>query len=306
SCSAAVRALHAEVRAVDSVPASARNFDNTIGRIERAGLALGDSAAADGSLYLFSPDSTTRAASQICSQHLSIVSVELNSDPHIYAAALALMKSGAVTDPAQRKVVELYVEQGRHAGAGLDSAARARVTSLFNRLNDVQREFAVAIAADTTSIVISADESKGLPPQLLSALKPVAGGGFVVPVSEATYGPFMGTDASSAARARFFAAYFRRGGIGNVHRVDTALALRDTLAVALGFPNWAAYQLDTHMAKDPQRVIAFLDQIDSRLAPEARAELASLARVKRESGDTSAMQISDVSYYNAMLRRTKY
>src|SRR6185312_15380502 len=158
------------------------------------------------------------------------------------------------------------------------------------------RDFAVAIAADSTTIVISADEAKGLQPQILAALKPTDGGNYIVPVSEATIGPFLSTDASSAARERFFAAYFRRGGIGNVHRVDTALALRDTLAVALGFPNWAAYQLDTHMAKDPQRVIAFLDQIDSRLAPEARAELASLARVKRESGDTSAMQISDVSY----------
>ena len=306
SCSAAVRALHAEVRAVDAVAENARNFDNTIGRLERASVALVDSAAADGLLYLSSPDSTVRAASQICSQHLAGLSVDIGADPHIYSAALALAKPGVLSDAAQRKVAELYVEQGRHAGAGLDSATRARVTSLFNRLNDVQREYMVAIAADTTSITISAEESKGLPPQLVSALKPIPGGGYVVPINESTMGPFMANDASSDARARGWAANFRRGGPANVSKVEVALALRDTLATLFGFPNWAAYQLDTHMAKDPNRVVGFLNQIDSRLAPQARAEMANLAIVKRESGDASPMLISDVAYYNAMLRRTKY
>ncbi|MEO7217927.1 MAG: M3 family metallopeptidase [Gemmatimonadaceae bacterium] len=306
SCSAAVRALHAEVRAVDAVPETARNFDNTIGRLERASVALVDSAAADGLLYLSSPDSAVRAASQICSQHLASLGVDIGADPHIYSAALALAKPGVLSDPAQRKVAELYVEQGRHAGAGLDSITRARVTSLFNRLNDVQREYAVAIAADTTSINISAEESKGLPPQLVSALKPVEGGGHIVPINESTMGPFMANDVSSDARARAWAANFRRGGAANVRKVEVALALRDTLATLFGFPNWAAYQLDTHMAKDPNRVVTFLNQIGSRLAPQARAEMANLAIVKRESGDASPMLISDVAYYNAMLRRTKY
>jgi thimet oligopeptidase len=306
SCSASVRAMHAEVRAVDAVPDDARNFDNTLGRVERASAALVDSAAADGLLYLSSPDSSVRAASQTCSQHLAGLSVELGADPHIYSAAVALARPGVLSDPAQRKIAELYVEQGRHAGAGLDSAMRARVTSLFNRLNDVQREYGVAIAADTTTIRISAAEAKGLPPQLVSVFKPVSGGGYIVPVNESTMGPFMMNETSSDARARAWAANFRRGGIGNVRRVEVALALRDTLATAFGFPNWATYQLDTHMAKDPNRVVTFLDQIDSRLAPKARAEMADLAVMKRESGDSSPMTASDIAYYNAMLRRTKY
>lgn len=305
-CRAAVAAARAEVAAIDASPEHARTFANTLGRAEQAGLVLADSAASYAFLYAVSPDSAVRDASQICSQQLANFGVDVGADPHIYAAAVALAKSGTLSDAAQRKVAELYVEQGRHAGAGLDSATRVRVTALFKRLNDVQRDFAVAIAADSTTIVISADEAKGLQPQILAALKPTDGGNYIVPVSEATIGPFLSTDASSAARARYFAAYFRRGGIGNVHRVDTALALRDTLATLFGFPNWAAYQLDTHMAKEPQRVTAFLDQIDTKLAPKAAEELGNLAAMKRQSGDNTPLTASDVGYYNAMLRRTKY
>lgn len=305
-CRAAVATARAEVATIDATPERARTFANTLARAEHAGLVLSDSVASYVTLYAVSPDSAVRTASQMCSQQVANFTVDVGADPHIYASAIEVLKSRALSDSAQRKVAELYAEQGRHAGAGLDSAARARVTALFKRLNDVQRDFAVAIAADSTTIVISTDEAKGLPPQLLAALKPIDGGNYIVPVSEATINPFLSTDASSAARGRYFAAYFRRGGIGNVHRVDTALALRDTLATLFGFPNWAAYQLDTHMAKEPQRVISFLDQIDTRLAPKAAEELADIATMKRAGGDTTQLTVSDIIYYNAMLRRTKY
>ncbi|MEO7104082.1 MAG: M3 family metallopeptidase [Gemmatimonadaceae bacterium] len=305
-CKAAIHRVRSELHAVDSVQAEKRTFANTVGRAEHATMSLLDSAAAYANLYLVSPDAEVRQASQICSQQLAKFSVDVGADSKMYDDAVALSKPGVLNDPAQRKVAELYAEQGRHAGAGLDSATRERVKGLFNRLNDLQREYAVALAADSTTITITAAESKGIAPQLLANLKQAPNGGYVVPVNEATSGPFMQTDASSAARARFQAANLRRGGADNVKRLESALAIRDTLAHLFGFPNWAAYQLDTHMVKDPTRVIAFLNQIDSELYSKTKTELANLAAVKRADGDNTALLSSDISYYNAMLRRTRY
>lgn len=305
-CKAAIKQGRAEMRSIDSVSDKQRTFANTIGRTEHATASLNDSVASYAFLYAVSPQADVRQASQACSQQLSQFGVDVGADTRIYADAAALAKSGTLRDPAELKVAQLYVEQGRHAGAGLDSATRERVKGLFNRLNDLQRDYAVTIAADSTTITISAAEAKGIAPQLLANLKPAADGGFVVPVNESTAGPFLQTDASSAARARFEAAIFRRGGAGNVRRVDQALALRDTLAHLFGFPNWASYQLDTHMVKDPARVIAFLDQIDTQLYAKAKTEVADIAAVKRADGDSTPLVASDIGYYSAMLRRTKY
>ncbi|MEO7041469.1 MAG: M3 family metallopeptidase [Gemmatimonadaceae bacterium] len=305
-CKAAVHHIRSELHAIDSVQDSQRTFANTIGRAEHATAALLDSAAGYANLYLVSPDEEVRQASQICAQQVAKVGIDAGADSRIYNHAVALNKPGVLKDPAERKVVELYVEQGRHAGAGLDSATRERVKGLFNRLNDLQREYASALAADSTTLTITAAESKGIAPQLLANLKQASGGGYVVPVNESTAGPFLQTDASSAARARFETAMFQRGGAGNVTRLEGALAIRDTLAHLFGFPNWAAYQLDTHMVKDPTRVIAFLDQIDSELYTKTKTELADLSAVKRADGDNTPLASSDIAYYNAMLRRTKY
>jgi thimet oligopeptidase len=305
-CKAAIKLGRADLRSIDSVTDKQRTFDNTVGRAEHASARLADSVASYAFLFAVSPDADVRQASQMCSQQLSKFGVDVGADTRIYADAVALARPGALKDPAERKVAELYAEQGRHAGAGLDSATRERVKGLFNRLNDLQRDYAVTIAADSTSITISAAEAKGIAPQLLANLKPAADGGFVVPVNESTSGPFLQTDASSVARARFEEANFRRGGAGNVKRLEDALAIRDTLAHLFGFPNWAAYQLDTHMVKDPARVIAFLDQIDTQLYAKTKTELAALAAVKLASGDSTPLVGSDIGYYNAMLRRTKY
>jgi len=305
-CKAGIHRVRTELHAIDSVPPAQRTFANTIGRAEHASADLVDSVASYAFLYAVSPDADVRMASQMCSQQISKFGVDVGADAKIYADAVALSKPGVLTDPAERKVAELYVEQGRQAGAGVDSATRERVKGLFNRLNDLQRDYAVTIAADSTTITISAAEAKGIAPQLLANLKPAADGGFVVPVNESTTGPFLQTDASSAARARFVAAYWRRGGAGNVRRVEQALAVRDTLAQLLGFPNWAAYRLDTHMVKDPARVIAFLNQIDEQLYAKTKTELAAIAAVKLASGDSTPLMGSDIGYYNAMLRRTKY
>lgn len=305
-CKAAVHRIRSELHAIDSVQANERTFANTIGRAEHATAALLDSAAAYANLYLVSPDAEVRQASQICAQQVAKVAIDAGADSRMYSDAVALSKPGVLKDPAERKVVELYVEQGRHAGAGLDSATRERVKGLFNRLNDLQREYAAALAADSTTLTITSAESKGIAPQLLANLRQAPRGGYTVPVNESTAGPFMQTDASSAARSRFEDAMFQRGGAGNVNRLEGALAIRDTLARLFGFSNWAAYQLDTHMVKDPARVIAFLNQIDSELYTKTKTELADLAEVKRADGDNTRLASSDIAYYNAMLRRTKY
>ena len=305
-CKAAVHQMRAELHAIDSVHDNQRTFANTLGRAEHATAAFLDSAAAYANLYIVSPDAEVRQASQICAQQVAKVGVDAGADSWLYNHAVALSKPGVLKDPAERKVAELYVEQGRHAGAGLDSATRDRVKVLFNHLNDLQREFAAALAADSTTLTITTAEAKGIAPQLLANLKQAPGGGYVVPVNESTAGAFLQTDASSAARARFEDALYQRGGAGNVKRLEDALAIRDTLAHIFGFQNWAAYQLDTHMVKDPTRVIAFLNQIDTQLYTKTRTELADLAAVKRADGDSTPLASSDIAYYNAMLRRTKY
>ena len=303
TCDAAIKAAQDQVKQIETTPAQTTSFDNGIKAVETAVAQMNDTLVAQGVLSQISPDRSVRDASTVCDQKTSEFGVELSADPAVYEMA----KRGVLTATNQKdkKLAELYVESGRRAGAGLDNKARATVTKLFNQLNNLEIAFGRTLGEETTSIVISRREAASLSPVFVKTLKSTATG-YRMPVNESTYGQFLSRESSGAARQRFYMAYFNRGGAQNVKRLEQAVAVRDQLAHLLGFKTWAAYQLDAKMAKTPQRVLAFLTEIDSKLLPKARVELAELQQLKRTSGDASPWQPWDYAYYENLLVKTKY
>jgi thimet oligopeptidase len=304
-CEAVIAATRAAVAKALLIPAGQRTFSASLRPIEEATETAQNEFLWLGQLYLISPDSATRDASRVCSEKATDYGVEIASDARIYAAAQEAHRDPAVTAQEDRQLIKLYLEIGRRNGAGLDTANRVRVTDLFKRLNDLQRDYGVRLAEDSSSIAITQAEARSLSPQLLASSKKT-NSGYIVLANESTAGDFLSHESNAAARERFYVAYIRRGGKGNDERLEKALALRDTLAHLLGFNTWAAYQLDTKMAKSPEAVMKFLEDIDAALLPKAKAEYAVLGALKKPEEGNDKIRAWDRSYYGERLRVTKY
>jgi thimet oligopeptidase len=228
----------------------------------------------------------------------------VTADPRLYALAVKAQQEKSLT-PVERQVVTRYIESGRHGGAALDSATRMRTTAMLQKVNDLGRDFILAVGADTSAIRLAESETGGLPPAFVKGLKKVDNE-YVLPVNESTVGVFMRNEASSAARRRYYAKYTLRGGMPNIERLRTAIALRDTLAHLFGFPTWAAYQLDVKVAKTPERALSFIKKIDEGLLPKAKAEIARLEPLAAADHLDHPIGIWDSGYYTEQLRRAKY
>ena len=303
TCDAAIQKAKDAIKQIETTPIGQAGFSTGIKAVENAMADMNDALVAQGVLSQISVDKNVRDASTACDEKQSQFGVELSSDPYIYA--MAQLGAATATNAQDRKLAELYMESGRRSGAGLDPAARAQTTKLFDQLNDLELAFGRTLSEDTSSIVIDKQEAASLPPAMVQTFKP-SGDGYRVPVNESTYVQFMSNERSGAARQRFYMAYNNRGGDANVKRLEQAVAIRDQLAHLLGFPNWASYQLDAKMAKTPQRVDTFLAQIDAKLLPKADAEIAVLRGLKSGSGDAQPFEAWDYLYYEDQLVRTKY
>jgi thimet oligopeptidase len=303
-CRASVARAKATVDGLLSAPANARSFATVIKPVENALGTMNNEVSAYGFMFYVSPDKAVRDSSNSCNQAVTNYSVEVTADPRLYRAAERASKEKLAT-VADRQLVTLYLQNGRHGGAALDSATRVRTTALLQRIADLGRDYAMTLGEDSSSIRISDAESAGLPQQFLSGLKHDSSG-YVVPTNESTISLFLRNAKSSEARHRYMLTYGNRGGMANIDRLRSAVAIRDTLAHLFGFPTWAAYQLDVKVARTPQRVISFLDQIDAGLLPKAREEVARLAPIAEQDALGHPVQAWDVSYYNEQLRRSKY
>jgi Zn-dependent oligopeptidase len=280
-----------------------QTFANTLRPIEDAVGALYNRTSVLANLYVLSPDKSVRDSSTACSQLTSNYYVEVNADPRIYG--VASHARSAQLPRVDRVLAARWEETLRHGGAALDSAKRAHATAMLKRLNDLSRDFNVALSSDSTRIALSDSEIAPLPEQLRGQLVR-SGAEQLLPVDESTIGLFLRNEPRSDARHRYLLAYERRGGMPNLARLREAVAIRDSLAHVFGFPNWAAYQLDVKVAKTPQRATDFIRRIDEGLLAKARQELAELAPVAERDSLRHAIEPWDVSYYSEKLRQTRY
>jgi Zn-dependent oligopeptidase len=260
---------------------------------------------------LLSPDSAVRDSSTACDKLVSSYTAEAAADARLYALARRAwseISAGPGTSSgaqADRQLVKLYIETGRKAGAALDSATRKTVVRLFQHHADLERDFNLTLAADSTQVRIPLSDTVGLDPQFRSQLRR-EGDSLAVPVNESTFFPFLKHESDREARQRFAWAYLNRGGASNVARLDTALAVRDTISHLLGFSNWAAYQLSTKMAKSPERVLDLLERLKPLLRHKAAAELSRLRPLAGKDGITGNLELWDYFYYLERLRNRRY
>jgi thimet oligopeptidase len=303
TCKSALDKARAAIRDIDSGAGTAATFDSGLGAIETVNADLSDALIAQINLVQLSPDKAVRDASQACQDGYTAFGVELAADPvilKISEGAAALAQSAE-----QQQLAKIYTEAGRRTGAGLSSAKRATVTQLFEELNKIMVAYNRGISEDVSQIPVSAEELKSLPAALAGSVRSDSAG-LHMAVNEGTYHPFMSHATSRAARKRFLYAYQRRGGLHNVELLAHAVKIRAQLAALLGFPNWAAYQLDVKMAKTVQKALALVLEVNQRTLPKARAELAELAKLKRAAGDATALAAWDYSYYEDQLVKSRF
>ena len=302
SCKQHLDAARTRIAAIDK-RAAAGSAPRLLEDIERTVADTNDALAAQTLLLNVALEKPVREASSKCVNDYSAFGVQLSADPVVYS--IAQRAESEAKQAALRRLAHLYVESGRRTGAGLAPEQRAKVTRLFDQLNELQIAFGRALGEDRSTIKISTQEASSLPPGFVKTFKPLPDG-YQVPVNEGTTTQFMIMEASAQARQRFMFSYGNRGGEANVARLAQAVALRTQIANLLGFKTWADYQLDASMAKTPANVFALLSKVQAATLPKAHTEVAVLAEMKKAAGDPTPFARWDYGYYEHQLEKTKY
>jgi thimet oligopeptidase len=306
SCAAEIAKARSAANALASRPAP-WTFANTTLALENISADLNDELVAQTFLSQVSPDAKIRATSLDCSNDVAAFGTDLTAIPSIYHHLVAADKSAGRWSDADKALSTLWIQQFSRSGAGLKPAERAEFVRLSKELNDLQLHFNQNVANDKSTIAITKAQSAGLPADLLPLFK-TTDTGYTVPVNDSTYGPFMDNATDPSARKLYYFAFGNIGAPANVALLERAIAIRDRLAHLMGFPTWAAYQLDVRVDRSPAHIQKFLSDLDTELLPRARENLAEYAALKaKTTGDPQAkLDPWDIAFYINQLNKTKY
>ncbi|UWR83539.1 M3 family metallopeptidase [Phaeobacter inhibens] len=226
----------------------------------------------------------------------------------------------------QRDTLDLTEEQQRvlmlthrgfvRGGAALEGADDTRMQEIKSRLATLGTEFTQNLLADERDwfMALSEEDLAGLPQFVVDAAR-AAGkdkglDGPAVTLSRSLITPFLQFSPRRDLRKTAFEAWAARGANGgdrdNREIAAEILALREERAKLLGYENFAAYKLETEMAKTPAAVRDLLMQVWEPAKAQAEADAWVLTKMMQEEGINGELEPWDWRYYAEKRRKAEH
>jgi peptidyl-dipeptidase Dcp len=314
-----MRQQAAEIEAIANNKA-APTFDNTIVAMERSGRLLNRVSSAFNTLTGSYTNDTLIALDKELAPQLSAHSDAIRLNPKLYARIKALYNKRAKLglDAESTYLVERYHTDFVRAGAKLSNADKQKLKTMNGQLAALSIQFAqnVLKEANASALVVDTREvlagmsDKQVAVAAAEARKRGLDGKFVIPVVNTTQQAGLSVLTNRATREKLLAASTARGARGgefdNRDVVLKIARLRAERAALLGYPNYAAYNLEEQTAKTTGAVNSLLAEFAKPAVNNAKKEAAEIqAVIDAEKGGFQAAA-HDWAFYSDKVRQQRY
>ncbi|MEM7643005.1 MAG: M3 family metallopeptidase [Pseudomonadota bacterium] len=298
----------AAIRAIADNP-EPPTFENTIDALERADKTLDRVAGVFYNLAGADSNPAREALMRDMAPKLSAYSSEITNNTKLFQRIEDLW--------ARRDTLDLTDEQARvlmltrrgfvRAGAGLRGAEAERLTEIKSRLATLGTQFSQNLLADERDwfMDLSDDDLGGLPDFVKAAAR-AAGQererpGAIVTLNRSLIVPFLQFSPRRDLRRKAYEAWTARGANGgetdNRGIAAEILKLREERAKLLGYDTFAAYKLETEMARTPEAVRDLLMQVWDPARAAALSDADHLAGMAEADGIAGPLEPWDWRYY---------
>ncbi|MBU8891375.1 MAG: M3 family metallopeptidase [Bacteroidales bacterium] len=221
-------------------------------------------------------------------------------------------------DVEQMRVVEKYYRDFERNGAALPEEQREELKKINEKLSMLRLQFGENLLAENNDfkLVIENEEDLiGLPDGVISGATEAAKqnemeGKWVFTLQKPSWIPFLTYSPKRELREEIYKAYFHRGDNNNDHDNKAVIAdivmLKDKRAKLLGYGNYAEYVIDDYMAKTPENVYDFLQQVWDPAIEVAKKERDEMQQMIDAEGGSFKLQSWDWWYYSEKLRKQKF
>ena len=296
----------------------APTFANTIEALERADERLGKVLSVFYGVAGADSNDKREALQRSFSPRLAQYGSEITMNAALFARIEDLWNRRddlGLTDE-QMRVLYLTRRGFVRAGAQLEGFARDRLTQVKERLAVLGTQFTQNLLADERGwyMELSEDELKGLPDFVVASARAAGeekgANGPVVTLSRSLIVPFLQFSPRRDLRERAYRAWAARGANGgdtdNRDLAAETLALREERANLLGYDSFAAFKLETEMAKTPQAVRDLLMQVWKPARARAEEDAVRLAAMMHADGVNGDLEPWDWRYYSEKRRKAEH
>lgn len=312
---ATIAAARAEIDAIIHNP-EAPTFANTIEALEYSGDALERLS----SIFFNLNSAETSDEMQKIAQDVSPVLTAFGNDIILNADLFQRVKTVYeqidqlnLTTEQHTLLTKKYKSFSRN-GALLSEDKKARLREIDAELAKLSLTFGENVLAETNAYQLHLSDEKdldGLPEGAIEAAHAIAKSqdkdGWIFTLDHPSYLPFVTYAHNRELRKAISIAFGRKGfqnnAFDNQEIVIRIANLRHERANLLGYATHAHFVLEERMAQSPEKVTAFLDDLQSKAKPAAEREFAQLTNFAKKLDPIDHLEKWDGAYYSEKLKQ---
>jgi len=292
------------------------SFENTIEALDYSGEELDRISSIFFNLNSAETNDEIQKIAQEVSPLLSEFSNDITLNENLFKRVKAVYDSKAELDltTEQATLLDKKYKSFSRNGANLPEDKKQKLRAIDKELSQLKLKFGEHILAETNKFeMLLTDESdvSGLPEGAKEAAKQLAESkgknGWLITLDYPSYIPFMTYADNRALREKLSKAFgskgFKNDELDNQDIVLKIANLRFERAHLLGYKTHAHFVLEERMAKTPEKVNEFLNELLEKAKPAAKKEFEKLETFAKELDSLDQLQKWDSAYYSEKLKQ---
>ena len=228
----------------------------------------------------------------------------------VYKAVKAFADTHPKITGEDEKLLKETMRDYRRAGLELPPDQRKEVEQLRKELSKLGTDFDTNIVNSTAPVMFAKADLDGLPESFLASPGIRTGDDVYTVMANVTW-QFNTVQENAKSEATRKQLYVIRDSLGknkNVPVLNEMLALRNKIALRLGYKSWDDYQTEIKMAKTGTNAEKYINDLVAGSQPKFDSEVTELQKLKAaDTNDPNArIMVWDWRYYSNQRNKQKY
>lgn len=272
----AIARAQKDIDSMLALAADKRTFDNTARAID---MVMGQFSSIRDTMFVLEMVNPIQSIRKACHNEvlkLNAFAVDTFASKKLYQAFKEYVEGNAAHEKLneeQRYFLEESMRDFKRQGLNLPDDQYEEVQKIRKELTALSMTFEENIATDKSTIKVTLQDLAGCDEHFVRSLECDTTGHCVIGCDYPTYYEVMENCSVEETRKRLYMAFANRAYPANMGVLDKIIAKRDALAKKLGFDSYAALDIDSGMAKTPQRAEQFIYELADRVRTKMDQEL---------------------------------
>ncbi|HJT46166.1 MAG TPA: M3 family metallopeptidase [Chthoniobacterales bacterium] len=285
-------------------------FKSTVVALDDLNWAAGNAASRAVVLKESNPDPKVREAAENAVKTFQDWAVSIDYREDVYKALKAFADTKPKLTGEDKKLFDETMRDYRRAGLDLPPDKRKEVEDLRKQLAKLGTDFDTNIVNAKVPVVCTKAELDGVPDSFLSSPGVKTGDDSYTVLPNVTW-QFVAVEENAkneATRKKLYVVHDSLAKETNRPVLNQMIALRNKIALRLGYRSWDDYQTEIKMAKTGAGAKKYIDDLVSGIQPKFAAEVAEIQKMKGlDTKDrTAKIGVWDWRYYDNQLVKQRY